>query len=102
MKFIAATIKATIKDAEKVMTENGFTDFTFTGASYTNGASFYFTLCDNRKVRVSDHPLTGNRAFDVIQLSLFKVKEFTSKASNLSTFKLTKEMIEAAAKRKSL
>ena len=102
MKFIAAKIEATIKDAEKVMTENGFTDFTFTGASYTNGASFYFTLFDNRKVRVSDHPLTGNRAFDVIQLSLFKVKEFTSKASNLSTFKLTKEMIEAAAKRKSL
>lgn len=60
--------------AEKVMIENGYVNFHFTGMSYTNGASFYFES-EGKKIRVSDHNLTGKRAFEVIQLDIVKVKK---------------------------
>ncbi len=54
--------------AEARLVEKGFSDFTFTGCSFSSGASFYFDGPKGEKIRVSDHALTGNRAFDVIQV----------------------------------
>ena len=48
--------------------------FTFKSASYANGASFYFESEDGKEIRVSDHPLTCKRAFDVIQVDIVPVK----------------------------
>jgi hypothetical protein len=67
--FYTANKSYTREIAESKMTEKGYSNFTFTGCSYSNGASFYFTLEDGRKVRVSDHKLTGKRAFELIQIS---------------------------------
>jgi hypothetical protein len=66
--FYKANKNYTREIAESKMTEKGYSNFSFTGCSYSNGASFYFTLEDGRKVRVSDHNLTGKRAFDLIQI----------------------------------
>jgi hypothetical protein len=60
--------------AEEKMLQAGYSEFQFTGCSYANGASFYFTTSCGKEVRVSDHPLTGKRAFNFIQISLVEVK----------------------------
>lgn len=71
--FYQSNMKYTREDAERVMRENGYTSFHFKGCSYSNGASFYFDVEGlDKEVRVSDHPLTGRRAFDVIELSFVK------------------------------
>ena len=70
--FYTANKSYTREIAESKMTEKGYSNFTFTGCSYSNGASFYFTLEDGRKVRVSDHKLTGKRAFELIQISFIE------------------------------
>ena len=71
--FYRPNMKYTREDAERVMRENGYTSFHFKGCSYSNGASFYFDVEGlDKEVRVSDHPLTGRRAFYVIELSLVK------------------------------
>lgn len=62
-------------NAEAKMIEKGYSDFTFTGSSHTNGSSFYFELSDGRKVRVSDHDLTGKRAFEYIQINFKEVRK---------------------------
>lgn len=72
--FYQPNYKYTRDFAEQRLIEKGFSNFHFTGCSYAHGASFYFILEDGRKVRVSDHPLTGNRAFDYIQVMLFDKK----------------------------
>ncbi len=54
--------------AESRLAEKGFSGFTYTGCSFSNGASFYFDGANGEKIRVSDHALTGSRAFDVIQV----------------------------------
>lgn len=56
--------------AEARLTEKGFSGFRFTGASHSNGASFYFEGVNGEKIRVSDHRLTGRRALGVIQVDL--------------------------------
>jgi len=73
--FYQPNTKATREMAEKRMLETGFKSFSFKGSSFSNGASFYFTLTDGREVRVSDHPLTGNRAFNVLEVNLYPVKK---------------------------
>lgn len=75
--FYTANTKYTREMAEQVMRENGYNDFQFKSSSFSNGASFYFDV-DGKEVRVSDHPLTGNRAFETIQLSLVKVQVMAS------------------------
>ena len=65
----------TREDAEGRLFAKGITNFTFTGQSYSNGASFYFELENGKKVRVSDHILTGNRSFDYIQISIVEIKK---------------------------
>ena len=70
-KFYSPNTSYTREDAEKVMKENGYTDFQFKSCSFSNGASFYFDV-NGKEIRVSDHPLTGKRAFNTIQLSLLK------------------------------
>lgn len=64
----------TRNDAENRLIAKGIKNFTFTGESYSNGASFYFELESGRKIRVSDHRLTGNRAFDYIQIDIVEFK----------------------------
>lgn len=75
--FYTPNTKYTREMAEKVMRENGYNDFQFKSSSFSNGASFYFDV-NGMEVRVSDHPLTGNRAFNTVQLSLVKVKALPS------------------------
>ena len=62
----------TLEHAEAILKENGITEYHFKSSSYTNGASFYFEDANGREIRVSDHSLTGKRAFNTIQLSLVK------------------------------
>ena len=74
--FYQPNTSATKEQAEARLVKLGYTNFQFKGQSFSNGASFYFTLEDDTEVRVSDHPLTGNRAFDIIQVSLYEIKTF--------------------------
>ena len=60
--------------AEQRLISLGFKGFQFKGCSYSNGASFYFESEEGREIRVSDHRLTGRRAFDVIQVDIVPVK----------------------------
>lgn len=64
---------ATLEQAEQRMKEEGYSTFHFKGVSRSNGVSFYFEIEGGQEVRVSDHPLTGRRAFDVIQVPLYKI-----------------------------
>lgn len=61
--------------AEARLVELGYKNFTFKSVSYTNGASFYFESEDGKDLRVSDHPLTGNRSFETIQIDIVPVKK---------------------------
>lgn len=93
----------TVEFATKRLLDLGYKNFQFTGCSYSNGASFYFDGENGEKLRVSDHRLTGKRSFETTQISLeetkyFKIKRAAKKTT--SSFILTPEMIEAAAKRK--
>jgi hypothetical protein len=74
--FYQTNTSATREQAEARLKKLGYKNFTFNSCSRSNGASFYFTLENGEQVRVSDHPLTGNRAFDVIQVSLYEIKTF--------------------------
>lgn len=76
--FYKSNTSYTREIAEKLMIENGYTDFQFKGCSFANGASFYFDV-NGQEVRVSDHTLTGKRAFDVIQISFVKKSVFSAK-----------------------
>lgn len=62
--------------AEERLITLGYKNFTFKSVSYTNGASFYFESEDGKELRVSDHPLTGNRAFQMIDIAIREVKLF--------------------------
>jgi hypothetical protein len=77
--FYASNRTYTRQDAEERLIEKGIKEYTFTGQSYSNGASFYFEMNNGVKVRVSDHPLTGNRAFDYVQISLIKISKLSIK-----------------------
>lgn len=83
MKFNSSFYKpntsVTREMAEDRMKESGYTSFHFRASSYSNGASFYFTLDDGKEVRVSDHKLTGKRAVRTIQIDLFPVKKMKIK-----------------------
>lgn len=71
--FYQNNAKYTREQAESKMIENGYSNFHFKGCSFSNGSSFYFDV-DGKEVRVSDHILTGKRAFDTIQISFVEVK----------------------------
>lgn len=64
----------TREQAENILIENGFFAFSFVNVSRSNGTSFYYVLPDNRNVRISDHPLTGKRQTEYIQLFFYKPK----------------------------
>jgi len=68
--------------AEQRLISLGYKGFQFKGCSFSNGASFYFESEDGREIRVSDHPLTGKRAFDVIQVDIVPIKKFPFKGGN--------------------
>lgn len=72
--FYKANRSYTREIAEQRLISLGYKDFTFKSVSYTNGASFYFESEDGTEIRVSDHPLTGRRAFDVVQVDIVPVK----------------------------
>jgi len=76
--FFQANRNYTREMAEIKMNEKGFSNYSFDGCSYENGASFYFTLEDGKKVRVSDHSLTGKRAFEYIQIAFVEPKVMVS------------------------
>jgi hypothetical protein len=97
--FFASNRSYTLEMAENIMFENGYSNFQFKGSSFTNGASFYFT-CNDKEIRVSDHTLTGKRAFNVTQLSFAKPSIFEVKA-NLSASDDFKARIAAAIAAKS-
>lgn len=78
--FFQANRNYTREMAETKLIEKGYLIFSFDGCSFENGASFYFTLDNGKKVRVSDHELTGKRAFDTIQIRFVEPKIFESKA----------------------
>ena len=67
----------TREDAEGRLISKGVKNFSFTGVSYSNGTSFYFELNNGTKIRVSDHPLTGERAFDYVQISIVEIKKLS-------------------------
>lgn len=62
--------------AEQKLREKGFKNFQFSGSSFANGASFYFTSDKGEEIRVSDHKLTGKRLFDVIDIPFHEPKAF--------------------------
>ncbi len=64
--------------AEQRLLSLGFKNFQFKGCSFSNGASFYFENEEGREIRVSDHPLTGKRAFDIIQVNIEEPKVLTN------------------------
>lgn len=68
--FYKPNFNYTREMAEQRLISLGYKDFIFKGCSYTFGASFYFYLEDGREIRVSDHPLTGKRAFEVIDIPI--------------------------------
>lgn len=86
--------------AEAILVKKGFKNFTFKSSSFSNGASFYFESETGKEIRVSDHGLTGKRAFDTIQVDLVEKKLFKANPVQKSSFVLTKEMIAAAAAKK--
>lgn len=78
--FYRSNFSYTREDAENKLRSLGYNNFTFKGCSYSNGASFYFDVEGlDKEVRVSDHPLTGRRAFDVIEISLVTIKKLSIK-----------------------
>ncbi len=83
--------------AENVLIQKGYSNFDFTGCSYSNGASFYFVLEDGRKVRVSDHNLTGKRAFEYIQVRLVEPVYFKPAQCPKKLAKAEKERAEFKA-----
>ena len=60
--------------AEARLIEKGYSDLRYTGLSYANGASFYFEDSKGNEIRVSDHRLTGHRAFGTIQVDIVERK----------------------------
>lgn len=72
-RFYTPQTNYTRESAEKRLISLGYKNFSFKGSSYTNGASFYFTNEKGEEIRVSDHRLTGKRAFDCIQVDLIEV-----------------------------
>lgn len=72
--FFQSNAKYTREIAEQRLISLGYKNFTFKSASFSNGASFYFESEDGKEIRVSDHILTGNRAFETIQVAIEEVK----------------------------
>ena len=72
--FYQPNTKYTREDAEARLISLGYKNFSFKSASYSNGCSFYFIGEDGKEIRVSDHPLTGKRAFETVQISMVDVK----------------------------
>lgn len=83
--FYQPNTSATREMAEKRMVESGYTSFSFKASSFSNGASFYFTLDNGQEVRVSDHLLTGKRASETTQVALFPVKKMVAKEVSASS-----------------
>ena len=77
--FYKSNTKYTREDAEARLYSLGYKNFYFKSVSYSNGCSFYFISEDGKEIRVSDHPLTGKRAFETIQVSITNVKTFSCK-----------------------
>jgi hypothetical protein len=73
--FYTPTTSYTREMAEMRLTSLGYKDFSFKSSCYTNGASFYFEGEEGQEIRVSDHPLTGKRAFNTIQVSIVELKK---------------------------
>jgi hypothetical protein len=87
--------------AEQRLIEKGYSKFSFKSASFSNGASFYFTLENGQELRVSDHSLTGKRSFNTIEILFIEPKVLQMKrVIDDKPFKLTQEMIATAAERK--
>jgi hypothetical protein len=72
--FYRPNFNYTREYAEARLTSLGYKNFSFTGSSFSNGASFYFQSESGQEIRVSDHPLTGKRAFDCIQVAIREIK----------------------------
>lgn len=72
--FYQPALEYTREIAEKRLSDLGYKNFSFTGHSYSNGASFYFEGEDGQKIRVSDHRLTGNRSFEYLQIDIVEKK----------------------------
>jgi len=98
--FFQADRSYTREIAEAILVKKGFKNFTFKSSSFSNGASFYFESENGKEIRVSDHCLTGRRAFETIQVDLVERKTLQAKPVQKSNFVLTPEMIAAAAARK--
>lgn len=77
--FYTPEKRYTAQEAEQKMIEKGYTSFSLTGSSFTNGSSFYFETSTGEKVRVSDHSLTGNRAFEYTQIRFVEPKLMSAK-----------------------
>lgn len=73
--FFKPDYKYTLKIAEQRLLDLGYSNFTFSNSSFTNGASFYFTSENGEKIRVSDHKATGRRALNLIQVDIIEIKK---------------------------
>lgn len=82
--FYQPNFSYTREMAEQRLLDLGYKDFVFKGCSYTNGASFYFYHKDGREIRVSDHPLTGRRAFEVIDIPITEPKPLPTRFNGLA------------------
>ncbi len=80
--FFQSNRSYTRQMAEDKLKSLGMIVISFNSCSYEHGASFYFN-CENcdKEVRVSDHDLTGKRAFEYKQISFIEKKfmEFKGK-----------------------
>lgn len=101
--FFRPNTEATVEQATQRLIDLGYSNFHYKSMSRSNVASFYFTSENGEEIRVSDHRLTGNRAFNTIQVDLYEVKTSDSsirRKRETPKFELTAEMIEKARLRK--
>lgn len=97
-KAFKPNVEATLEMAERRLIDNGYKNFTFKSVSRTNGVSFYFLSENGEEIRVSDHFLTGRRAFTTIQVSLFELKKLKAIKKQQIDSDLDKRIKEAIKK----
>lgn len=73
-KFYQPKMNYSREMAENRLFSLGYKNFRFKSCSFSHGASFYFESENGEEIRVSDHPLTGRRAFNTIQIYIVEPK----------------------------
>lgn len=98
--FFTLNTSYTREMAEQRLLSLGYLNFTFNSASFSNGSSFYFTSDKGETLRVSDHALTGKRAFETIQIRIVESKTLPTNRKRIESDFMAKLNAKIAAKNK--